>query len=138
MGHSAAQSHAPGSVGSAVIDPRSARAAPYPHGAARSSHYVKHRIHSALDRYGVFCFGVSNLFGVHGHLILCEAARQLPPYTAEMLLEQLDSFDALGEHRVEIEARIEEVIAPDPLVRRLTTLPGVRKVLAPVITLKNR
>jgi transposase len=97
---------------------------------------LKHRIHSALDRYGVVCAGVSDLFGVEGHLLLREAATRLPRYTAEMVLVQLDSFDALGERLAAIEARIEEVIAPDPAVKRLQTMPGVGKVLAPVIALE--
>lgn len=97
---------------------------------------LKHRIHSALDRHGVFCSGVSDLFGVEGHKILRDAAERLPPYTAEMLLQQLQSFDALGEQLSQIEARIEEVLQPDPVVKRLQTLPGVGKVLGPVIALE--
>jgi transposase len=73
---------------------------------------------------------------VEGHLLLRDAATRLPPYTAEMALRQLDSFDALGERLGAIEARIEEVIGPDPVVRRLATMPGVGKVLAPVIALE--
>lgn len=53
-----------------------------------------------------------------GHLILRQAAGQLPTYMAEMLLQQLDSFDVLGERLVEIETRIAKVIAPDSVVKK--------------------
>jgi transposase len=97
---------------------------------------LKHRIHSALERYGIFCAGVSDLFGVAGRGALAAAMTELPPYTAEMVNQQLVSFDVLGEHLTSIEARIEAVIQPNPVVKRLRTMPGVGKVLGPVIALE--
>ncbi len=97
---------------------------------------LKHRIHSALERYGVFSPGISDLFGAAGREALAAAVTGLPAYTAEMVNQQLASFDLLGEHLTSIEIRIEEVIQPNPAVKRLRTMPGVGKVLGPVIALE--
>lgn len=43
---------------------------------------LKHRIHSALERHGIFCTGISDLFGVKGREFLQAARAQLPPHTA--------------------------------------------------------
>lgn len=96
----------------------------------------KHRIHSALERYGIFCSGVSDLFGAAGRELLAAALAGLPRYTAEMVAQQLSSFDMLGEHLTGIEDRIDQVIQPDPIVKRLQTMPGVGKILGPVIALE--
>lgn len=41
---------------------------------------LKHRIHSALERYGIFAAGISDLFGVKGRKFLDGVIGQLPPY----------------------------------------------------------
>lgn len=97
---------------------------------------LKHRIHSTLERYGVFCSGVSDLFGATGREVLADAMQSLPPFTNEMLARQLDTFDLIGRQLELIESRIEQVIQPDPLVQRLQTMPGVGKTLGPVIALE--
>src|SRR5581483_1079051 len=97
---------------------------------------LKHRIHSALERYGVFCPGVSDLFGVAGREVLTDAMKSLPPFTREMLDRQLETFDLIGTELERIEARIEQVIQSDPTVKRLQTMPGVGKILGPVIALE--
>lgn len=97
---------------------------------------LKHRIHSALERYGIFCSGVTDLFGVQGRLFLSDAGKSLPPFTAEMLNRQLETFDLIGAEVEIIEARIDRVIQPDTIVKRLQTMPGVGKILGPVIALE--
>lgn len=97
---------------------------------------LKHRIHSALERYGIFCPGVSDLFGVAGREVLTDAMQSLPPFTREMLERQLETFDLIGIELERIEARIEQVIQPDPIVKRLQTMPGVGRILGPVMALE--
>ena len=62
--------------------------------------------------------------------------QSLPPSTREMLERQLEIFDLIGIELERIEARIEQVIQPDPIVKRLQTMPGVGKILGPVIALE--
>jgi transposase len=97
---------------------------------------LKHRIHSALERYGIFHTGVGDLFGVKGREFLDSISAPLPPYTTEMLREQLKTFDEIGPHVTAIEKRIREVLHPDPMVKRLQTMPGVGEILGPVIALE--
>ena len=113
-----------------------ARGVPLVCHAFNQSEGVKHRIHSALERYGIFAAGISDLFGVKGREFLASVTAQLPPYTAEMLREQLKTFDEIGPHVAAIEKRIREVIEPNPLVQRLQTMPGVGEILGPVIALE--
>ncbi len=97
---------------------------------------LKHRIHSALQRYGVFSPGISDLFGTKGREFLEESLRMLPHHTAAMVREQLKVFDELGAHVEAIEKKIRQVISPSPVVRRLQTAPGIGEILGPVIALE--
>ncbi len=97
---------------------------------------LKHRVHSALQRYGVFSCGISDLFGTKGREFLNESLRALPPHTAAMVREQLKAFDELGAHVEAIEKKIGQVISPNPMVRRLQTAPGIGEILGPVIALE--
>ena len=53
-----------------------------------------------------------------------------------MVRAQLLTFDQIGIHVSAIEKRIQEVIRPNPAVRRLQTMPGVGEILGPVIALE--
>lgn len=98
---------------------------------------LKHRIHSALERYGIFHTGISDLFGAKGREFLQQgAAPLLPPHTAAMVAEQLTALDELDAHVDKLEAQIRAIIAPDPIVRRLQTAPGIGEILGPVIALE--
>lgn len=97
---------------------------------------LKHRIHSALERYGIFHTGISDLFGKRGRDFLAEVASRLPPHTAAMVAVQLEAFDELGVHVENLEQKIREVIMPDPVVKRLRSAPGIGEILGPVIALE--
>jgi transposase len=99
---------------------------------------LKHRIHSALERYGIFHTGISDLFGKAGREFLAgDTLRQhLPPHTAAMVAEQLLALDELDAHVEKLEALIRKTIAPDPVVKRLQTAPGIGEILGPVIALE--
>ncbi len=97
---------------------------------------LKHRIHSALDRYGIFHVGITDLFGTAGRNFLTAALPQLPAHTADMLQQQLMAFDELGVRVQLIEEKIRQTIAPHPMVKRLQTAPGIGEILGPVIALE--
>jgi transposase len=92
---------------------------------------LKHRIHSALERYGVFCSGVSDLFGVTGRQVLAESMQSLPLLTREMIDRQLESFDLIGRQVELMEARIDQIIQPDATVKTMAKHAGRRQNLGP-------
>lgn len=97
---------------------------------------LKHRIHAAIDRYGLHNDAISDLFGKTGREFLRQHLTGLPPETHRMLLLQLDTMNDL-EPRIEtIEQRIAELIQPTPEVQLLLTLPGVGHTLAPLLWLE--
>src|ERR1700679_3471243 len=56
---------------------------------------LKHRIHSAIDRYGLQATGISDLFGVKGRVYIDAVLDRLPCDTAAMIQVQLVSLDQL-------------------------------------------
>ena len=97
---------------------------------------LKHRIHAAIDRYGLQAHGISDLFGVKGRVYIDAILDQLPPHTAEMIHMQLSSLDSLEVQMEDIEDRIAAVLKPSPDVRLLRTIPGVGEILAPLLWLE--
>lgn len=94
---------------------------------------LKHRIHAAIDRYGLQATGISDLFGVKGRVYIDATLDRLPPDTAAMIEVQLTSFDELEVQIEEIEARIASALKPTPEVKLLRTIPGIGGILAPRI-----
>jgi hypothetical protein len=72
---------------------------------------LKHRIHAAIDRYGLQATGISDLFGVKGRVYIDAVLGRPPCDTAAMIRVQLASLDQL---EVQIE-EIEERIAATPM-----------------------
>jgi len=97
---------------------------------------LKHRIHAAIDRYGLHNDAVSDLFGKSGRDFLLHRLTGLPPETYAMLLTELAAMDDLEPRISAIERRIGEVIVPTPEVQLLLTLPGVGPILAPLLWLE--
>jgi transposase len=67
---------------------------------------LKHRIHAAIDRYGLQATGISDLFGVKGRVYIDTTLDKLPRDTAAMIRVQLTSLDQLEVQVEEIEERI--------------------------------
>jgi len=97
---------------------------------------LKHRIHAAVDRYGLQAHGVSDLFGMKGRVYLDRVLDLLPPHTAAMIQMQLASLDQLEAQMEAIEERIAAVLQPSPEVRLLRTVPGVGAILGPLVWLE--
>jgi len=97
---------------------------------------LKHRIHAAIDRYGLHNDAISDLFGRAGREFLLHQLTGLPPETYAMLLTELAAMDDLEPRITAIEQRIAEVIVPTPEVQLLLTLPGVGPILAPLLWLE--
>jgi transposase len=94
---------------------------------------LKHRIHAAIDRYGLQATGISDLFGVKGRVYIDTVLDRLPCDTAAMIRVQLTSLDQLEVQIEEIEERIAVVLKPSPEVKLLRTLPGIGEILAPLV-----
>jgi transposase len=96
----------------------------------------KHRIHAAIDRYGLHNDAISDLFGKAGREFLLHQLTGLPPETRSMLLLQLQTMDDLEPRIAAIEARIAVRIQPSPEVQLLMTIPGVGEILGPLLWLE--
>lgn len=97
---------------------------------------LKHRIHAAIDRYGLHNDSISDLFGKAGREFLLHQLSALPPETYSMLLLELSAMDDLTLRIETIETRIAEVITPSKEVQLLLTLPGAGQILAPLLWLE--
>jgi transposase len=97
---------------------------------------LKHRIHAAIDRYGLQATGISDLFGVKGRVYIDAVLNRLPCDTAAMILVQLTSLDQFEVQIEEIEERIATALKPSPEVKLLRTVPGVGEILAPLVWLE--
>ena len=97
---------------------------------------LKHRIHSAIDRYGLHATGISDLFGVKGRAYIADTLPDLPPETARMVALELDSIDQLNVKLMVLEQHIDCTLASSPGIRLMHTLPGVGKILAPILWLE--
>jgi transposase len=97
---------------------------------------LKHRIHAAIDRYGLHNDALSDLFGKAGREFLLRQITGLPPETRSMLFLQLEVMDDLEPRIADIEARIAARIQPSPEVQLLMTIPGVGKILGPLLWLE--
>jgi transposase len=97
---------------------------------------LKHRIHAAIDRYGLQATSISDLFGVKGRVYIDATLDRLPRDTAAMIQVQLTSLDQIEVQIEEIENRIAATLKPSPEVRLLRTIPGVGEILAPLIWLE--
>ena len=80
---------------------------------------LKHRIHAAVDRYGLQAAGISDLFGVKGRVYIDATLDKLPRDMAAMIRVQLTSLDQLEAQIEEIEDRITVALKPSPEVRLL-------------------
>lgn len=97
---------------------------------------LKHRIHAAIDRYGLQTTGISDLFGVRGRVYIDATLGKLPRDTAAMIRVQLTALDQLEVQIEEIEDRIAAALKPSPEVRLLRTVPGIGEILAPLVWLE--
>ena len=59
---------------------------------------LKHRIHAAVDRYGLHTDSITDLFGIKGREYLASRLAEFPPETARMVQIQLDALDELAAH----------------------------------------
>ena len=97
---------------------------------------LKHRIHAAVDRYGLHTDSFTDLFGQKGREYLALRLAEFPPQTARMVDVQLQALDQLTAHIENIEDRIQAQIAPSAEVQLLRSVPGVGEILAPLIWLE--
>lgn len=97
---------------------------------------LKHRIHSAIDRYGLQATGIADIFGVKGRAYIDGIIPDFPPQTANMVALELDSIDQLSIKLLALEQHIDRTLATSPEIQLLQTLPGVGKTLAPVLWLE--
>jgi transposase len=96
---------------------------------------VKNRIHAVIQRYNV-TIEYSDLFGDGGRAELLSRSQEVPPYSRESLLEQLETVDWLETQIEECEKTLESMLYPSVERDLLDSLPCVGKVLSAVLTLE--
>lgn len=96
---------------------------------------VKNRIHAVLQRYNVE-IDFADLFGDGGRAQLLERITELPPYSAESVIGQLQTVDWLEAQLAECEQKLQQMLYPSVARDLLDSLPCVGKVLSAVLALE--
>jgi transposase len=96
---------------------------------------VKNRIHGILQRYNVEV-DFADIFGDSGRAALLKQQSELPLYSRESMIQQLQTVDWLESQIAECERLLEGMLYPSAERDLLDTLPCVGKVLAAVLTLE--
>ncbi len=96
---------------------------------------VKNRIHAILQRYnvGIDC---ADLFGNGGRAELLGRLGELPEYSRNSLVQQLQAVDWLESNLRECETSLEEMLYSSPERDLLDSLPCVGRILAAVLALE--
>jgi transposase len=96
---------------------------------------LKNRIHGVLLRYNV-SIKASDLFGDQGRAELLSRQEELPPWSRESVVQQLQMVDRIESQIRECEKQLETILYPNLERDLLKTLPCVGKVLSAVIALE--
>jgi len=96
---------------------------------------LKNRIHGCLLRYNL-TVAAQDLYGAGGRKELAARVTELPPWTRQSVLEQLETIDHLQMQIEDCEQHLEELLEENAGRDLLTTLPGVGKVLSAVLALE--
>jgi transposase len=96
---------------------------------------IKNRIHGVLQRYNVDIV-VSDLFGDGGRVKLLGRVDELPPYSRQSLLDQLQMVDTVETEIGECEQVLEGMLYPSLERDLLDSLPCVGKILSAVMALE--
>jgi|SRR5579859_631599 len=96
---------------------------------------VKNRIHGVLQRYNID-IAVSDLFGDGGRVKLLARVGELPPYSGQSLLDQLQMVDTIETEISECEQVLQQMLYPSLDRDLLDSLPCVGKILSSVMALE--
>jgi transposase len=96
---------------------------------------VKNRIHGVLQRYNIE-IAASDLFGDGGRVQLLARSDELPPYSRQSMLEQLQMVDSIETEISECEQLLQEMLYPSAERDLLDNLPCVGKILSAVMALE--
>ncbi len=96
---------------------------------------VKNRIHGILQRYNVD-LDFADVFGDGGRVELLKRQEELPLYSRESLVQQLQTVDWVEAQIRECEGRLESMLYPSLERDLLDTLPCVGKILSAVLALE--
>ena len=96
---------------------------------------LKNRIHGVLLRYN-FTVKATDLYGDWGRVELISRLGELPTYSRQSVLEQLELIDSVESQIRDCEQQLEELLYPSAERDLLKTLPCVGKILSAVIALE--
>ena len=95
----------------------------------------KNRIHAALLRHNVI-LKAQDIYGVGGRQELASRLTELPEWTRQSVVKQLETVDWLQMQIQDCEQSLETLLEPNAERDLLRTLPGVGKILSGVIALE--
>lgn len=96
---------------------------------------LKNRIHGCLLRYNL-TVAAQDLYGAGGRKELAGRLTELPPWTRQSVLEQLETVDHLQMQIEDCEEHLEKLLESNAERDLLKTLPGVGPVLSAVLALE--
>ena len=96
---------------------------------------LKNRIHGVLLRYNL-TVKATDLYGDWGRAELISRLGELPTYSRQSVLEQLELIDSVESQIRDCEQQLEELLYPSAERDLLKTLPCVGKILSAVIALE--
>jgi transposase len=88
---------------------------------------LKNRIHGVLLRYNL-CIQASDLYGDRGRAELLSRQGELPAWSRESVLDQLQMVDSVESQIVDCEKQLEAILYPNAERDLLKTLPCVGNV----------
>lgn len=96
---------------------------------------LKNRSHGVLLRYNLIVLQ-TDLYGNQGRAELLGRLEELPTYSRQSVVEQLQLVDCFESRIQDCEKRLEQILYPNVERDWLKTLPGVGKILSAVIGLE--
>lgn len=96
----------------------------------------KNRLLATLAKYGLTVEDCSDSFGIKARRLWPQLLAYLPEQTRFCVELQLQGLDEIVARIVQLEERLQEIIAETEAMRLLKTIPGIGSILSPVIALE--
>lgn len=97
---------------------------------------LKNRLTSTLAKYGLTIEGHSDVFGQTARRQWPGVIEQLPRHTRFCVTQLLEELDQVCERVGEMEKRLNGVVQGNSSMQLLLSMPGIGKILSPVIALE--
>lgn len=97
---------------------------------------IKNRVQAILSKYALHMDETSDIFGLMALQVLENKARELPPFTRECLVKELELLDEVVKRVHQSKAEMKLMMAETEEIKLLPAIPGVGFILTVVIATK--